>query len=447
MAVDGGDCRFAPGEGPLAGGAPDPFAESYTGWKHASRHHAERDAMSAIIQGLGEARPGHCIEQSEAADVARTFVFGAREQTRSLPALFRRTQVHRRGSVLLEPPNGRGIRQSFYSASGERRRPRADDHPADATLCSRGLRRWHWRPPNRHWRPRGVAADRLTHLVTVSCTGFSAPGVDVALIKGLGLSPSIGRAHIGFMGCHGALNGLRVAQAFVEAEPTARVLLCAVELCSLHYQYGLNPEAMVANALFADGAAAAVVGGDDSDGGDRWRVVACKSFLIPDSEAGMTWPDRRPWVRDDAFGGCPRRDFAASASLAGALARGRWVFLWRRLPTWAIHPGGPRILSSVAAAMGLPGRRDRRVRPSLGRMRQHVVADDPFCAQSARPDRPPTALRGPGVWAGHHGRGRAASIIAGRPTRWSRFKTGSKPPSCPQPSPWPVCRDDNAPRI
>ena len=60
------------------------------------------------------------------------------------------------------------------------------------------------------------------------------------------------------MGCHGALNGLRVAQGLRRADPAARVLLCAVELCSLHYYYGWDPQKLVANAMFADGAAALV---------------------------------------------------------------------------------------------------------------------------------------------------------------------------------------------
>jgi alpha-pyrone synthase len=81
----------------------------------------------------------------------------------------------------------------------------------------------------------GRAATSVTHLVTVSCTGFMAPGVDVALIEGLGLAATVQRTHVGYMGCHGALNGLRVARAFTGADPGACVLLCAVELCSLHY--------------------------------------------------------------------------------------------------------------------------------------------------------------------------------------------------------------------
>jgi prepilin-type processing-associated H-X9-DG protein len=114
--------------------------------------------------------------------------------------------------------------------------------------------------------------------VTVSCTGFQAPGVDIELIHGLDLPPAVQRTHIGYMGCHGALNGLRVARGFAEADPSARVLLCATELCSLHYHYSWNPQKMIANALFADGSAAVVAGSRVS----APAIAACGSCLIPD---------------------------------------------------------------------------------------------------------------------------------------------------------------------
>ena len=139
-------------------------------------------------------------------------------------------------------------------------------------------------------RRSGLDATDLTHLITVSCTGFIAPGLDVALIRGLELRPTIQRTHVGYMGCHGALNGLRVARAFTAAEPEARVLLCAVELCSLHYHYGWrNPGKVIANALFSDGAAAVIGVPLAAAPANAWRVAATGSCLIPDSADAMTW--------------------------------------------------------------------------------------------------------------------------------------------------------------
>jgi predicted naringenin-chalcone synthase len=196
----------------------------------------------------------------------------------------------------------------------------------------------------------GWHADAITHLVTVSCTGFIAPGVDLALISGLGLPPTVQRTHVGFMGCHGALNGLRVANAFVSADPAARVLLCAVELCSLHYYYGSEADKLFANAIFADGAAA-LVGAHDPR--SPWRLVASGSCLIPDSAADMGWT-----VGDHGF------EMTLSRKVPGLIARHLrpWLVSWlgdnglslAEVRSWAVHPGGPKIVSAVQESLELP---------------------------------------------------------------------------------------------
>ena len=99
---------------------------------------------------------------------------------------------------------------------------------------------------------------KLQQGVDEARTKINVISKDIAVLKKLGLSPRRQRTHVGFMGCHGALNGLRVARALVEADPDCRVLLCATELCSVHYHYQWDPQKFIANAIFADGSAAAV---------------------------------------------------------------------------------------------------------------------------------------------------------------------------------------------
>jgi predicted naringenin-chalcone synthase len=193
-------------------------------------------------------------------------------------------------------------------------------------------------------------APSVSHLVTVSCSGFRAPGFDIELIRGLGLDPSVARTHVGFMGCHGALNGLRVARAFVEADPSRRVLLCAVEMCSLHYDYRTGTSHILANALFADGAAAVVAGGGPAGG---WRHAASGSVLLPGSADQMTWS-----IGDHGFemGLSPRVPQTIAEHLRPWLER--WLSAQglglAAVASWAIHPGGPRILDVVEKALGLP---------------------------------------------------------------------------------------------
>ncbi len=196
-----------------------------------------------------------------------------------------------------------------------------------------------------------VDGSKVTHIITVSCSGFSAPGVDLAIIRQLQLRPDTSRTHIGFMGCHGALNGLRVAKAFVESTPGACVLLCAVELCTLHHQYRWQPDQIVANALFADGAAAVVIQADAVDRArDVWHLIDLRSAVIPESEHLMRWR-----IEDHGF------QMSLSPQLPTLIDQTLrdWLTQWLgehhlsidAIGSWAIHPGGPRIVEACARAV------------------------------------------------------------------------------------------------
>jgi predicted naringenin-chalcone synthase len=198
----------------------------------------------------------------------------------------------------------------------------------------------------------GVDPGRITHLVTVSCTGFSAPGVDIDLIEGLNLRPTTERIQVGYMGCHGAINGLRCARALTTADAEATVLLCAVELCSLHYRFDWDPPRIVANALFGDGAAAIVGAGTPVESAQEWTVAATGSCVLPESKDAMSWR-----IGDHGF----EMTLAATVpDLIRTHLRG-WLSAWldahghsiETIGSWAIHPGGPRILHACAEALGL----------------------------------------------------------------------------------------------
>lgn len=327
--------------------------------------------MTAFIRGIGTALPAHAIAQPAAARIAAAICAPSAGTARLIPTLYRRTSVLRRSSVLLENglPEG-GVSQSFFPAasSDQDRGPgtavRSDRYAAEAPALA--------------LRAAAAALDdanaepaSMTHLITVSCTGFAAPGIDAALITQLGLAPTTQRTHIGFMGCHGAINGLRVAQAFASAEPGARVLLCAVELCSLHFHYTHDPEKMVANALFADGAAAAVISGAREPPAPS--IVACGSCLIPDSLDAMTWS-----IGDHGF------EMTLSARVPSILEEHLAPFIrgWLAqrglavsdIGAWAIHPGGPRVLSTVAGCLGLS---EKAMEPSRTILAEHGNMSSP----------------------------------------------------------------------
>lgn len=305
----------------------------------------------ALLRGLGLATPKGTIAQAEAAALARELRGGEKEDGRAVEALYRRSGVRRRGSVLLEDEGWQGFFASpkFDGDRGPSTGTRARVFEARAgELASEAARG--------ALTDAGIGAGEVTHLVTVSCTGMSAPGVDAYVIRRLGLSPRVSRTNVGFMGCHGAINGLRVASAF--AGGGGVVLVAAVELCSLHYHYGDDPEHAVANAIFADGAAAAVVGPGErgsSAGGvpaGVGRLAKFGSVLVPGSADAMGWR-----IGDHGF------EMRLSVRVPELIREHLrpWLGEWLgeaglridEVGGWAVHPGGPRVLGAVAEALGI----------------------------------------------------------------------------------------------
>lgn len=296
--------------------------------------------------------PPHSLTQQEAAELHATFCGVDASRGKTLRALYRRSGVSTRRSVLLESAEGplTGRQRFYYRAAG-------DDDLGPPTAAR--MERYEQCAPalastagERALASAQVNAAEISHLVTVSCTGFVAPGVDSRIIRDLALSPSVQRTNVGFMGCHGALNGLRVARSFTDADPQNVVLICAVELCSLHFAYGWDPDMMVANALFSDGAAAAVGRACNGQAGHDWRVAASGTLLMDGSEGDMSWR-----IGDHGF----RMTLSASVPDRICANLGGWLEGWLRdqglsvadVASWAVHPGGPRILGAVERSVGL----------------------------------------------------------------------------------------------
>lgn len=191
-------------------------------------------------------------------------------------------------------------------------------------------------------QPFSVVRDSITHVVVVSCTGFFAPGIDFVLAQQLGLRPDVQRTLIGFMGCSAAFNGLRSADHIVRADPDARVLLVTVELCSLHSQPGNARDDLISTSLFADGAAAALIGTPTPEEGDYLSIDAFHTDRKPDTQSEMVWR-----IGDHGFTLrlSPRvPDHLADVAPAALGA----LFCESRPAFWAIHPGGRAIVDRLA---------------------------------------------------------------------------------------------------
>ncbi len=197
------------------------------------------------------------------------------------------------------------------------------------------------------------SAGDVTHVITVSCTGFYNPGPDFDLIKGLNLPENTERYNIGFMGCYAAFPAMRMAHQFCQARPDAVVLIVCLELCSLHLQFREEADSLLANSLFADGAAAVLMSAR-TPAVDR-PALAVESFasaLAPEGENEMAWE-----VGDRGF------DIRLSTYVPGIIGSNIGAIMdgvlseasrdLNAIGTWAVHPGGRSILDRVEKELNL----------------------------------------------------------------------------------------------
>ncbi len=310
----------------------------------------------ATIISIATGIPDGVIDQDVAAGVVQRLGITKR-WNKVLPKLYQKSGVRRRSSVLLGPDHLEpDLRQSFYT-------PPTETAPYGPTTAQRmEVYAQHAGPlickTSRLAIDRaGLAPSKITHLVTVSCTGFVAPGLDHALIQSLGLTGTVQRVHVGFMGCHAMVNGLRVAQAICQSDPSAVVLVGSVELCSIHQQYSEDPEQIVANSLFSDGSASAIVvpyrqalAMPQVD--PSWRMVSSLSLKVPDSADLMTWKIGDHGFQMTLSSQVPMR---IEEELRPPLETwlGTLGVSTKEIKQWVVHPGGPRILDAVEGAMGL----------------------------------------------------------------------------------------------
>jgi alkylresorcinol/alkylpyrone synthase len=212
------------------------------------------------------------------------------------------------------------------------------------------------------------AAAEVGDLVVVSCTGYAGPGLDVHLAADLGLDEGTRRLALGHMGCYAALPALRTASALVAASGQ-RALIVSVELCSLHLQPATSRQDAVSQALFGDGAAAALIapgGGSSPPGLGGLEIVAARAATLPGSQDRMGW-----LIGDDGF------HMSLSPRVPALVDRGLGALVEQLLEPhglapadvahWAVHPGGPEILERVQRRLRLS---DAQLAPS-----REVLAD------------------------------------------------------------------------
>lgn len=302
--------------------------------------------MSKIIS-IATGVPPHKHRQEDIFNFADTIYSKDETDSRKLKFLYRHSGIETRYSVLPDYSTLAEDRQ-FYSKS------------KDLEPFPDLEKRMQWFANNaamlsvktiRDCIAGKIESNEITHLITVSCTGMSAPGVDLEIMEAMGLPGNIFRTSVNFMGCYAAIHALKMADALCSNNVNANVVIVCIELCTLHFQKENSIDNITSTLLFADGCAAVLV---------KHNNVAEKGLLI------------KNFFSDVAFKG--KKDMSWQLSSKGFLmtltgyvsdlVKEDFDILLNKalkdanikkeaISHWCIHPGGKKILEAIQQSTGL----------------------------------------------------------------------------------------------
>ena len=297
----------------------------------------------AVIESIATGAPNRAMDQDAAADQVAA-LFGDPAQRERIARVYQKTRISSRHMAVdpvdpefdafrRDPGTIRERMNLFYRHAA----------PLAVEVAGRAL--------------AGVtdAANEIGLLVFVTSTGFIAPGVDVAIVKELGLSPSVSRVVVNFMGCAAAMNGIRTAADYVRAYPDKKALVVCIELSSVNAVFADSVNDVIISSLFGDGCGAVVIGASQvqhplSPG----KVVIRNSFswLLDDAEDGIVLGVNHDGITCEL-----------AESLPSYINRGVDPVITKMLADnglqksdvdlWAIHPGGPRIIEESVRSLGI----------------------------------------------------------------------------------------------
>jgi len=305
--------------------------------------------LSAFISSIATAVPEYEVKQDKIVEFLSSAMDLSSKETKLLQRVYKSTGIDNRYSVISDYNRNVKALEFFPEVSGDpypSTSERMDLYKNNAlSLALKAITKCFSKKEN-------FDKSAISHVITVSCTGMYAPGLDLEIIDSLGLNSNTSRTAINFMGCYGAFSGMKVAAAFCHANPKAKVLLVCVELCSIHFQEELSRSNIISNAIFADGAAAVIVEGEKP----TRNYVELERFycdIVPDTHKEMAW-----CIGDNGF------EMVLDSYVPMLIRKGIKQFCETLLSesklnlsdidSFAIHPGGLNILKGCEEILSIP---------------------------------------------------------------------------------------------
>lgn len=221
-----------------------------------------------------------------------------------------------------------------------------------------------------------VAQFGITHLITVTCTGIYAPGLDVELLQELNLPDDTFRTSVNFLGCNAAFPALKIADSIVKAQPDARVLIVSVELCTIHFCPKDNSDNLLSNTIFGDGAAAVIVVSDAIAKEMNLKGFVLDGFypvVLKKGKELMGWNITSLNFEMILDSGVAEFLGQELDSLMVSVAQ-KLNLTKEAIHHWAVHPGGKKILDTVQRGLSL---NNNELKHSYNVLRRHGNMSSP----------------------------------------------------------------------
>ena len=309
--------------------------------------------MTVAITAIGNAVPDYTRPQSSVMEVMAEVLLLNKVERRLLKTIYREAGIESRYSVLEDFLKTRGQFSFFPNdlvadfPSTQQRMKIYKENALTLALnaieaCLNGIK---------------TAKENISHVITVSCTGMSAPGLDIQIVEKLNLTKTLQRMTINFMGCYGLFNGIKAAHAICKAQPNAKVLVVSVELCTIHFQKNASIDNLIASTIFSDGAGALLI--ENNPFRDKYMIL--DNFYCDILSQGcneMTWE-----IGDHGF------DIRLSTYVPDLIEMGIGQFVQSmlsglslpidKIDYFAIHPGGKKILEACEKALNITANDNR----------------------------------------------------------------------------------------
>lgn len=302
--------------------------------------------MTNIIS-IGTATPAHCHNQQDILQFMQQQYNLQQDDQRKLAFLYRHSGIQQRYSVIADYGLPRAQWQ-FIPQQAAQAFPLLEERMQ--------LYREHALPLSleavHQCLTNQVAPGKITHLITVSCTGMSAPGLDIQLAEALQLPDTVFRTSVNFMGCYAAIHALKLADLICHSAEEVQVLIVDTELCTIHFQQEYTPDNAASSLLFGDGSAAVLLSNRQPAG----RHVTLNRFYSQVAIRGkqdMSWELSSKGFLMTLSSYIPQLIGEDIAALVGqALAHSN--ITRESMVNWCIHPGGKKILDVIEKQLQLP---------------------------------------------------------------------------------------------